>query len=100
MPTGTIHIHTVILEAQIDRSLFDLRQHRDRVRRGMDSTARLGLRDALDAMDTAFVFEPAVCAMAAHLKDDLFEPAWAVLVRIHDLDIPAVALSIARIHSI
>ena len=50
-------------------------------------------------MDAAFVFEPAIGALALDLEDDLLEPAQAVLVGVDDLDLPALPLGVARVHA-
>src|SRR5438093_4689801 len=65
----------------------------------MDAALRLGLRDALDAVDAALVFEAAIGTAASHLEDYLLEAAEVALVGVEDLDRPAPSLRVAAVHA-
>ena len=67
-------------------------------RRGVDPAARLGRRDALDAMDAALELEAAVGAVAADLDDGLLDAVDAGLVRAQHLGLVAVGLGVAQVH--
>ena len=66
--------------------------------RGVDPAARLGRRDALDAVDAALELEAAVGAVAADLDDGLLDPVDAGLVHAHDLGLVPVPAGVARVH--
>ena len=71
----------VALLVDLDLDLVRLGQHGHRRGRGMDAAARLGLRDALHAMDATLVLETAPGAVGADLEDDLAQAADAGIAR-------------------
>src|SRR6185436_51374 len=97
---GAIDVDAIILGPQLDIDLLDLRQHGDCGGGGVDATARLGLRHALNAVGAALVLQPAVGALAVQVEDDLLVAARPVLTSVHNLDLPALALGVAGVHTI
>jgi hypothetical protein len=65
----------------------------------VDTAGGLGFRNALHAVDASFVAEAAVRADALHQGDDLLEPADLGLREVDDVDTPALALGVARVHA-
>ena len=65
----------------------------------MDPSLGLGLRNALHAMGTGLELEPGVGSLARHPADDLLEAAVFALVAAQDLQLPAVVLDKALVHS-
>ena len=61
------------LELHIDFLRF--RQHGDGRRARVDAALRFGRRHALDAMHSAFVFEPLENVLPAHVENDFLETA-------------------------
>ena len=66
----------------------------------MDASAGFRLRDTLHAVHAALVLEPGVGALAGDHKDDLLEPADAVLVDRDQLALPAVGLRVEIVHAV
>ena len=62
-----------LLLVDLDLDLVGLGQDHDRGGRGVDPAARLGRRDALDAMDAALELEAAVGPVAADLDDGFLD---------------------------
>src|SRR5206468_6340688 len=86
---------------RIDRDIGDrigFRQYRDRAGRGMDTTLRFGGRHALHAMAARLELELRVGALAYDAHDHFLEAAELGLRRRHDLDLPAVAFGVTRVH--
>ncbi len=96
---GTGGVDPDVLRLDLDVDLLGLGQHRDGRRRGVDAAARLGCRDALDAVDAGFELQPREHATAAHLGDDLLEAAGFALALRQHLDLPAVEVGIALVHA-
>ncbi len=93
------------IDAQIGRvegDLVDLvgfRHDRHGARRGMDATLGFGLRDALHAMGAGLEFQARIDAGTDDAADDLAIAAEIRFAGRDDLDLPALALGIARIHA-
>ena len=86
---------------RIDRDVSDgvgFRQHRHRARRRMDATLRLGCRHALHAMASGLELELRIGALAGDAQDHLLVAAQLGRRRRDDLDRPAIAFRVARVH--
>ena len=81
-----------------DVDLLGFGQHRDRRRGGVDAAAGLGGGHALHAVHAALELQPAVDAAALDERDHFLEAAQAGVARGHHLDLPALALGVARVH--
>ena len=78
--------------------LVRFRQHGDRASRGVDAALCLGGRHALHAMAARLELELRVGALACDAHDHFLEAAELGLRRRHDLDLPAVAFGVTRVH--
>ena len=87
-----------ILVVDLDVDFLGFGQHRDRRRRGVESSGRFGRRHALHAMDAAFVLQAAVDAASLDGGDDFLEPADAGVAARHHVDAPALALGVLPVH--
>ncbi len=76
-----------------------LGQHGNGAGRGVDAPLRLGLGHALHAVAARLEFEPRVGALAADARDHFLVAAQLRGALGHDLDLPAPALGIARVHA-
>src|SRR5262249_7010050 len=74
-------------------------QHRNRAGRGMDSSLRLGFRDALHAMPAGFELELRVDAVAHDAADHFLEPTHVAGALRNHLDLPAIAFGETRVHA-
>ena len=93
-------VYVQIFRLDVDVDLFGFGQHRHGCGRRVNAPAGFGYGDALNAMAAAFVLEAAVRPTPAQLKHNLFDCAQPRLVHIDDFRMPAVALSVARVHPI
>ena len=75
------------------------RQHRHRARRRVDASLRLGLGHALHAVPPRLELELRVRALARDPRDHLAVATEFRGRRRHDLDLPALALGVARVHA-
>ena len=75
-------------------------QHGDRRRRRVNAAARFGRRHALHAVHAALVLQLAVDALAFDVDDDFLDAALAGFAERHHLELPALALGVARVHAI
>ena len=66
----------------------------------MNPALGLGVRDALDAMDSPFILEAAEGSLALDFEDNLVEPAQVRRVGVHDLDVPVLELGVAGIQAV
>ena len=78
--------------------LLELRQDRDRARRGVDAALRLGRRHALHAVRAGLELELRIGAAADDAADDLAVAAVLAGALAEHLDAPALALGVARVH--
>src|SRR5690606_26064102 len=76
---------------------FD-RDDRDGRGRGVDAALRFGFRHALHAVGAGLELQPRVRAAAFDARDHFLEAAVLALVGRLDLDPPALALGVARVH--
>src|SRR5688500_10756794 len=65
----------------------------------MDAAAAFRCRYALHTVNTTFVFELAIDALAFDQRDDFLVSSYPGRIGGHDLHAPPLRLSIARIHS-
>jgi hypothetical protein len=79
--------------------LVELGQDRDRAGRGVDAALRLGGGHALHAVRAGLELETCVGAAAHHAADDLLVAAVLARALAHHLDLPALALGVARVHA-
>ena len=94
------HVDVDVVGVDHDVDLFGLGQDRHRRRRRMNPPLRLGHGHTLDPVHPAFELEPAVGAVALDREDDLLETAGGTRVRVHHLDLPLLALGVARVHPV
>ena len=88
--------------AGIEHHLADrvgLGQDRDGAGRGVDAALRLGLRHALHAMAAGFELELRVRALPGDARDHLLVAAQLRGALGDQLDLPALALGVARVHA-
>ena len=97
--TGAIGIDAQIRIIDIDLDILDLRQDRDRGRRGMDSTLRLSIWHALHPVHAAFKLQAAKHAVAIDRGNDFLKAARIAFGQGLNLDPPALKLGIALIHT-
>ena len=86
---------------RVDRDVGDrigLRHHRDRAGRGVDAALRLRLRHALHAMAARLELELRVDVVAGDARDRLAVAAQFRRRSGDQLDLPAAALGVARVH--
>src|SRR5687768_14707929 len=100
MPACPEDVDAHIFVLDIDRGLFDLRQHRDRRRGGMNTPTRLGCRHALDPVNATLVFEAAPSTLAMNLEDNLLIAASSIFAAANQLGLPAVIFGVAAIHAV
>ena len=79
--------------------LVDFGQDRDRCGRGVDASLRFGFRHALHAVRAGLELEPRERALAFDARDDFLVAAVLAVARREDLDAPAAALGVARVHA-
>ena len=87
---------------RVDLHVFEfvgLGHHRDGARRGMDAPLRLGFRNALHAVRAGFELEFGIDAAADDSRDHFLVAADVRSARRDDLDLPALALGVARVHA-
>src|SRR6185436_19939494 len=65
----------------------------------VDAAARFRRRDALDAVHAALVLQPAVDPLTFDERDDFLDAARAAVAQVQDLELPAVAFRVPRIHA-
>src|SRR3989338_10767594 len=65
----------------------------------MDPALFFGFRNALDAMNPAFVFKRAIRALAFNRKNNFFKSADIGAAGRHDICLPSFALGITRVHT-
>ena len=75
------------------------RHHRDGAGGGVDAALGFGLRHALHAVAAGFELELGIGALADDAGDDFLVAAHFARAFRHDLDLPALALGIARVHA-
>src|SRR5258705_4704873 len=100
LATRAVYVDLEIALWDLDVDLLGLRKHRDRRGRRMDAPLRLGRGHALHAVHARFELQLAVRALARDPEDDLFEAALLRVALRQDLDLPAVALGVAREHPV
>ena len=83
----------------LDVDFFGFGQHGHRRGRGVDPAAGFGGRHALDAVHAALVLQPAVDVLALDERDDFLDAAAAGVAEVEDVDLPALALGVARVHA-
>ncbi|CDB87165.1 uncharacterized protein BN515_01361 [Firmicutes bacterium CAG:170] len=92
------HLHFDVLGPDLDLRLLHFREHRDRRRRGMHPSAGFCLRHALHPVDAGFKLEPGVGSVAVDHEIRFLDAAKLRLVIVEQLDRPAAAVSIHRVH--
>ena len=95
---GAEHLHLDIRRIQLHVHFLHLRQHRHRGGAGVDAAAGLRLRHPLDTVDAALEFQPGPGALALDDGAALLHAAKLRLVHIHDVDFPALGLSVHGVH--
>ena len=101
LAAGALRAHGLdpqIVALDIDIDLLDLRQHRDRRRRGVNAALRLGVGHALHAMHAGFEFQFGERAAAPDFGDDFLEAAHGAFAGGDHLDLPALQAGEALIH--
>jgi len=96
---GAHHVDAQLLRVDLDVDLVGFGHHRDRDGRGVDASLRFGRRHALDAVYAALVLQAAEDAVAGDRRDDFLHAARAALRHRQQLDLPAAAFGVARVHS-
>ena len=99
MARSAVHVDPQIARVDSHIDLLRLRQHRNRRRRCLTLAVAFRDRDALDAMNAAFIAQAAERALAADGENRFLHAAQLGHVRIHHLDPPATALRIAGVHA-
>src|SRR2546426_3110663 len=94
-----IYVDLEVPIVDLDLDVLRLGEHGDGDGRRVDPAARLGHRNALDTVDAALELEPAPRPAPVHEEDDVLEAARAGHAGIHDLDLPALALGVLRVHT-
>src|SRR5436309_84414 len=100
LAAGAIHVDLEIAFGDLDVDLLGLREHGDGRGRSVDTTLCLGHRHALDAMHARLEFQLAVRAFAGDPEDDLLETTLLRIALRQHLDLPAMALGVARVHPV
>src|SRR5512135_2429204 len=95
----TVRIYAQVLLFYLDVHVFGFGDYGHGDRRGMDPAARFRSRVTLDAVNPAFVLQPAEHALALDLSNDFFGPADASRAHVEQCDLPAFFFSIAGIHA-
>ena len=88
-----------ILLVDLDVDFLGLGQHRDGRGRRVDAAAGFGGRHALHAVHAALVLQLAVDALALDQRDDFLDAAGVGVAGRHHLELPALALGVARVHA-
>ena len=102
LPAGAARAHRIDLEVRLGDFEVDflrLRHHGDGGGGRVDASLRLGRRNALHAMNAAFIFEPGEGAAPDDLGDDLLVAARRALAHRKHLDLPALAFRIFQVHA-
>ena len=73
--------------------------HRHGAGRGVDAALRFGGRHALHAVAAGLELELRIGALADDARDDFLVAAHLARAFRHDLDLPALALGVARVHA-
>ena len=96
----TIYVDLQVIRVDRDLDLLRFRKHRDSRRRRVDPPLRLGLRDALDAVNAGLVLEHAVGAVALDGERHLLEAAGLRRAQTEVLGLEPAALGVARQHPV
>src|SRR3989454_11083488 len=94
-----IYVDLEVPIVDLDLDVLRLGEHGDGDGRRVDPAARLRHRNALDAVDAALELEPAPRPAPVHEEDHVLEAARAGHAGVHDLDLPALALGVLRVHA-
>ena len=101
LPTGARSAHDLdlqVLVEDVDLDVLRFGQHGDRDGGSVDAARAFGHRNALHPVHPALELEAAERSIAFDEPDDLLESAEAGGVRAHNVDLPAPALRVARVH--
>ena len=97
---GAEHIGFYIVGADFHFHFFRFGHHRHGGGGGMDTPLGFRIGNALNAMNSAFVFQSAVSALAADEADDFLHTADIGDVAVHHFHFPALFFRVAGIHFI
>ena len=98
-PGGAKDIHANVGFRDLNIDVLHRGEHCDGGGRGVDASGGFGGGDALDTMNARLVLELGKGAAALDLKDHFLEAADADGVFGHDLRLPALAFTKARVHA-
>ena len=95
-----VDVDAQVALVDLDLDVFDLGQHRNGRRGGVDAALGLGRRHALHAVHAGLELHLRVDLVALDPERDLLEAAALGLVRVDLLDLPLLELGVARVHAV
>src|SRR5699024_9367454 len=89
---STENIKLTVVHIQMKVDLFCLRHDCHSYCGSMDTSAGLRLRNTLNPVHTAFIFQTGISALPLNHESYFFETADSILIQTHHLRLPSAAL--------